>query len=471
MSAILLSSTEALAIAWPDTISTKINTPIIIEVLANDTIEVALDAIIVNFGQVDEMWKNNGSANFTATQLAGGDGAGIAFGDLDGDGDLDAIKANTFWWPQEIWKNGGNGDFTISTIGSSDSRAVALGDLDSDGDLDAIVANYGILLPPDIWGAPQDLLLNDGNGNFTVSSLGGGLSYDVALGDLDGDSDLDAIVVDALSGTHELWWNDGLGNFSITTVDREDGSLGVALGDLDKDGDLDAILTKDGPQELWSNSGGGIFTISTFDNDTNSENVALGDLDDDGDLDAIITNIDQPQEVYKNDGQGNFTVAFTGGGGDSRAVAIGDLDKDSDLDAIIANAGDQPEEVWQNDGSGEFTITTIGGAASMDVALVKLDAEISAPAKSGNPIAENGLPHKGLPVTFEAAFNFANIQIISEPANGTTQVNLDGTITYLPNPGFIGQDSFTYEADAGSALVTIAVVGEQIFLPLVLKPK
>jgi hypothetical protein len=57
---------------------------------------------------------------------------------------------------------------------------VALGDLDGDGDLDALVANVS---------APNQIRVNDGSGIFTASDVAGGnrASDAVALGDLDGD--------------------------------------------------------------------------------------------------------------------------------------------------------------------------------------------------------------------------------------------------------------------------------------------
>ncbi|MCC4214375.1 Ig-like domain-containing protein, partial [Leeuwenhoekiella parthenopeia] len=41
--------------------------------------------------------------------------------------------------------------------------------------------------------------------------------------------------------------------------------------------------------------------------------------------------------------------------------------------------------------------------------------------------------------------------VVTQPTNGTLVFNADGTYTYTPNDGFIGQDSFTYEVcDGGS---------------------
>ena len=39
----------------------------------------------------------------------------------------------------------------------------------------------------------------------------------------------------------------------------------------------------------------------------------------------------------------------------------------------------------------------------------------------------------------------ASVTVTSAPTDGTTSVNADGTITYTPNPGFWGTDSFDYQ--------------------------
>ena len=82
------------------------------------------------------------------------------------------------------------------------ASAVALGDLDSDGDLDAyITASYSGAETNRVWA-------NSGSGTYTDSgqALGTNASTDVALGDLDGDGDLDAYVANNAQG-NRVWIN------------------------------------------------------------------------------------------------------------------------------------------------------------------------------------------------------------------------------------------------------------------------
>lgn len=121
-------------------------------------------------------------------------------------------------------------------------RSIVLGDVDNDGDLDAFLANgrNEDVEPNTVW-------LNDGRGRFRDSSqrLGKMDSYSTALGDLDADGDLDALVGNIPSC--ETFENDGRGRFiahQALSAPEDSGApiWAVALGDLDNDSDLDAFL-------------------------------------------------------------------------------------------------------------------------------------------------------------------------------------------------------------------------------------
>ena len=146
---------------------------------------------------------------------------GLDTGDLDGDGDLDAVVAKGSGQPETVWLNDGSGDLTphptTPSFGGDDSFDIALGDLDGDGDLDAVVAN-GL-------GQAQTVWLNDGAGNFAAQSdtpdFGEGSSSCVVLGDLDGDGDLDTIIGDYGSADVTVWLNGDLYRVMLPLVLRD----------------------------------------------------------------------------------------------------------------------------------------------------------------------------------------------------------------------------------------------------------
>ena len=283
-------------------------------------------------------------------QLANDVSLAVALGDLDGDGDLDAVFAND-GLGNRVWTNE-NGQFTDSgqSLGSHSSFGVSLGDFDGDGDLDAFVSNLS--QGNRVW-------LNDA-GVFTDSaqSLGDHGSLETALGDLDGDGDLDAFVANGVQ-PNRVWWNDG-GIFSDSgQLLGNHSTIGVALADLDGDGDLDAF-TANGTQgnRIWQNESGTFVDGGQSLGDHDSRDVELGDLDGDGDLDAFVVNQLQGNRLWLNDG-GTFADSGQSlGDHDSTSVSLGDLDGDGDLDAYVTSYYGS-NHVWLNN-AGEFSFSGQG---------------------------------------------------------------------------------------------------------------
>ncbi len=227
-----------------------------------------LDAFVLNGGGYpSRVWFNDGSGHFTPHKtLPAYLGEDVALGDLNGDHYLDAfvVTQNIHAPENSVWINSGYPDFNFTKhpdnlFGSSLSNGVELGDLDNDGDLDAFVSNYKCQAN-EIW-------MNDGSGLFSLhQGIGSSTTHNAALGDLDGDSDLDAIVAnrndtlcpDGTSGDpkDKIWLNNGTGTFSdsgqyLSPVKSHD----VLLGDLDGDGDLDAVVLWLGTEgsQVWLN--------------------------------------------------------------------------------------------------------------------------------------------------------------------------------------------------------------------------
>ena len=292
-----------------------------------------------------------------------------ALGDLDGDGDLDAYLANREnegVVPDTVWFNQGDGAFTraLRQPGEFESQNVVLGDVDGDGSLDALSDVTGVVT----------FMSNDGAGGFPRriflnTPVSGVYTYFPALGDLDGDGDLDAVLGGCCGDSlgrkpfNTVFFNDGQGRF--VNSGQQLGASGtsiVALGDLDGDGDLDLFaanssamvagredLERNQPNLVWLNDGEGRFTDSGQRLGADeSYAVALGDLNGDGSLDVYSGNRGA-DTVWFNDGSGNFSDSGQRlGGDDTRLAALADLDSDGDLDVFSAGRGFG--QVWINQG-------------------------------------------------------------------------------------------------------------------------
>lgn len=401
-------------------------------------------------------------------------GRDAALGDLDGDGDLDAFVANT-GGGNDVYTNSGNGTFTLFMELGISSEEVALGDLDGDGDLDAFVACY--------FGSNYWFRNNMGNTNglpaFTTNSIPSiGSAQGVALGDLDGDGDLDAITAHDVNEPETVYLNDGSGTFTVTGYYGTKYSTGVALGDLDGDGDLDAFISNYllGNNVLWNN-GNGTFTVSgSIGLGYAAYDVALGDLDGDGDLDAITANsFTAPEEVFLNNGDTTFTVSSFGAGY-STDVALGDLDGDGDLDAFVTNENDEPDEVYLNNGSGGFTLkTTLGVKMSFGgIGLGDLDGDgdldaLVANFTTGNDVYLNvscvdtgDLDADGIPTGYELGngLNPSNPSDATSDADADTQTALE---EYIAGTSPTNGSSYFNVDGVGASLVRFDGVSGRVY--------
>jgi hypothetical protein len=310
---------------------------------------------------------------------------------VDQDGDVD-LFVFLGWSLRLILNQGGTqggqtGEFRVNNVVSAPEKlaqfgSVILGDLNNDGRVDGVVAGCCgrvFTLDPDddtpnfswVWINEWDSRGRLAPHGSTLSALDGLAMRAAALGDLDGDGDLDifAAVIAPRQGRNRdpadrVIINDGSGNFTDSGQRLgETDSTAVALGDLDGDGDLDALVGTRRGVMVWINQGGaqggqdGTFAHSgqaIFGGQTRA--VFLSDLDSDDDLDALIAGRRQAA-MWWNDGQAAFTRSSQRFRYSKRhGLAIGDFNGDGRPD-IFAAEYSRDYRVWFNQGDGTFQTT------------------------------------------------------------------------------------------------------------------
>jgi Ca2+-binding RTX toxin-like protein len=159
----------------------------------------------------------------------------IEAADLNGDGHLDLVVAlGDFEQSVATFLGNGDGTFTrrSATDLSEEPESVAVGDVDGDGDVDAVSTGFGNV----------QVLRNDGTGNLTADpaiDAPGNCCDAIALGRLDGDADLDVAAADPF-GSLIVLFGDGAGGFGDqVSFSAHMGPSALATGDFDEDARTD----------------------------------------------------------------------------------------------------------------------------------------------------------------------------------------------------------------------------------------
>jgi len=303
----------------------------------------------------------------TSLQIGVGGWAG-AVGDLDHDGVLDVIveeDGDAFVHLGQMSASG----YSVSFVdlvdldhGASDfAEDMSLADLNGDGHPDLVA-----------WAMDSyAIAMGGGDGTFAPSTkytcTGSYWGCQVALGDIDGDGDID-LVDNADNGKLRVLHNDGLGTF--TTGDRVStwyDTVALVLLDADLDGDLDLVASDydDSWYSSWSitklytNDGTGNLGSGRqiTDGDEEITRHLVADLDSDGIDDfATVTNRGSLQ-IMRGSGAGTFSVAeAVQGCGWScygvESLTSGDMDGDGHPDLLVS--GDSHTVFFMNSGHADI---------------------------------------------------------------------------------------------------------------------
>ncbi len=386
---------------------------------------VVRDRLVVAENPSLNLLFNDGAGGFDRNrELDGGRGLlDVVAADLDHDGDLDLLTAESFERdpvPSPLCRAGeprvavlagdGTGGFTLQACHAAQDHpsALAVADFHADHRPDLLVANAPAggggatsaeaLLLRALWGGA----LQSGRRAFDQRA------DDLEAGDLDGDGRLDVVIAGRTGSYAALGAGDG--TFSPPGGELTGPARRIALGDIDGDGDLDLAAVGSEPQSaaddvVWIalNDGSGSFpSVTSYPTGSHPVDVEIGDLDGDGDGDVVVAN-GRANTVFV------YAAAPSGAlgapqpfaaGDDPTALVIEDLDGDGDLDLAVTDRNELPDG---SVGDGSVSVLLQDAPAPLDVAPAPLPSGEAGVAYAACLRARGGAPpyawsaHGGLP--------------------------------------------------------------------------
>ena len=423
-------------------------------------------------------------------------GFGVAFVDLDLDGDDDIVSVGRLNGQVGVFENLGAGTFANRSATSGiaalpQASAIVAGDLDGDALPELVLTQIG--QPHRIYRNRGGLLFSPHALETSLGPFGAAKAASLADIDLDGDLDLFIANYTLSSGPMSLIHNQLFRNDGTSFVDIAP-ALGLArparsflgiFSDLDVDGDLDLYISNDRGHlsplfegnTVWRNDGGGAFTEvsegSNADVACFSMGVAVGDLDGNTLPDLLATNIpsiDPPvfgvNPLMLNQGGCTFVRAEAEWQVEDMATGWGalfaDLDDDGWLDLFVNHQGSQ-NKLWRNPGAPPAQlVASAGGAVGVSGLWNYSTAFADIDADGDLELLESGLGSNLLLYINHAGAEHKSVSIRLE-GTGLNRSAIGGRISgvigaralvrevHAGGHGYLGQNSFALHFGLGSA--------------------
>lgn len=298
----------------------------------------------------------------------------VEFCDVDADGRIDLVSigdhgspyVNTDQHGIMVWFGDGAGGWSVHMNGNFGYGGIALGDINGDGWVDAAYGMHHPYSGTDFGDQLIEAALGDGTGrNWTPWDDGlatAGETYGMFgtdLGDIDNDGDLDIVSnsFGCCAGVH-VYRNDGDGTWTHTFgfLDGNSGD-GIYFGDINADGKQDFVVAQQyGTVYLGDGNGGFTLADGNLPGGSGVRNTpAIADIDNDGDLDIAYRPSDASLQVWKWDPSGVWINASAGlPTSGIAATQLADMDGDGWCDVI--GLGNGILRVWLGDGGASWTL-------------------------------------------------------------------------------------------------------------------
>ncbi len=227
----------------------------------------------------------------------------LATADFNADGNLDLAFANEIYGSALVALGYGVGAF--NTAGNLNStgflNGIAIGDFNGDGKLDAIVAGGSGGVSAGLGSSGLGVSLGNGDGTFTPATgspiLFGQNLYAVVAADFNGDGKLDVAVTDSSANAVYVLLGNGDGTFgSPIAIAVGNNPDAVVAGDFNNDGKLDLAIANGGDNTvtLLLGNGDGTFTPasgSPYPVGKDPYQIVAADFNGDGKLDLAVLNL------------------------------------------------------------------------------------------------------------------------------------------------------------------------------------
>lgn len=294
--------------------------------------------------------------------------AGTVAGDLNGDGNQDIVSggegASVL---AEVTVNLGNGDGTFRDPGRITFGAwaflsrVALGDINRDGNLDLLVS----------YGTAVNTCIGNGDGTFKAPASWGvdDFATSFSVSDVNNDGTLDLVTAGRTSTGSAVGVRLGAGDGTFSSAVSYQAISGalkntydMPVGDLNGDGNLDIVVGINTDLAVLIGNGDGSFkAASQITSAATKMGVTLADFNNDGKLDIGSAGA-STASIYLGNGDGNFNapVTYTIEATTTRDIVGGDLDGDGNIDIVTAGSksGAGACTVSLGNGNGTFKAST-----------------------------------------------------------------------------------------------------------------